>query len=64
MIALRWLYNRLGQMVCFGYGALALTFGASSSSAAAAIAGSGLLLTGVGLKAIFHWRQMDDPDLV
>lgn len=66
MTILKWIYNRIGQMFCFGLGAMAIagSGGDASSPVAAAIAGAGLLLSGVGLKAIFHWRQMDDPDLV
>lgn len=66
MTVLKWIYNRIGQMLCFGFGAVAIggSDGNATSPEAAAIAGAGLLLAGVGLKAIFHWRRMSDPDLV
>lgn len=64
MTVLRWFYNRIGQMFCFSIGALSMGFAGENESLPSAIAGLGFLLAGVGLKAIFHWRQSEDPDLV
>lgn len=62
--AIRWLYHRIGQMVCFATGAAILAASADGYELPGMIAGSILVLCGVLLKAIFHWRQMDDPNLV
>lgn len=64
MTVIRWIYNRIGQMICFGYGAFGMGVAAENNSMTSAVMGSALLATGLGLKAIFHWRQMDAPDLV
>lgn len=64
MTAARWIYNRIGQMTCFAAGGLALAGAADGGDALAFIAASLPIFYGVLLKAIFHWRQMDDPNLV
>jgi len=60
----RWIYGRIGQMLCFSFGPFFGLFGASTSQdgngTGSAIFGAGLILAGVGLKAIHHWRQRSD----
>lgn len=64
MTLIRWIYNRIGQMICFSGGALGLATGAENFTMASVAIGAALLATGLCLKAIFHWRQMSDPTLV
>lgn len=58
-------YGRIGQMICFALGALLLLVGAYGASHAweAIASGVGFLATGLGLKAIFHWRRAKAPPL-
>jgi len=63
---LRWLSRRIGQMTCFSLGLLFGLAGASGEGegTGASIFGVGLLLTGLGLKAIHHLRERSgDYDL-
>ena len=59
ILVLGWAYARIGQMVCFGLGALLMLVGAYGAFHRweAIAAGGGFLATGLGLKVIFHWRQ-------
>lgn len=64
MTAIRWIYNRIGQMICFAGGGLGMAAAVESYSMTNVAVGAVLLATGLALKAIFHWRQMNDPTLV
>lgn len=55
---LQWLYDRWGQMVCFGFGGGMVSQGASDGNPYYIGGGAALLLTGLGLKAIFTARQI------
>jgi hypothetical protein len=61
MKALGWIYRRLGQMLCFGSAPFALMASGSGYTegghVAAAVAFLGLLLGGVGLRAINVWKE-------
>ena len=59
ILVLGWTHARIGQMVCLGLGALLMLVGAYGAfySWEAIAAGGGFLVTGLGLKVIFHWRQ-------
>lgn len=61
MKAISWLYRRVGQMLCFGVAPFALMAAASGYSDANHIASAlcfvGLLLAGVGLRAINVWKE-------
>lgn len=61
MRAIGWAYRRVGQMICFGVAPFVL--GAAGSgyteggTVAPAVAFVGLILAGVGLRAINVWRE-------
>jgi len=61
MNAVKWVYRRIGQMICFGTAPFALMAAGSvyadGGTGAAATCFVGLLLAGVGLRAINVWKE-------
>ena len=53
--ALRWIYQRIGQMTCFGLGT-GFALGVKDGELPYAVCALGFLLTGLGLKALHVWQ--------
>ena len=56
MTALRWIYQRIGQMTCFTVGG-GFAVATPQGDMSFAVLAVGFLLTGLGLKALHVWQM-------